>query len=75
MTDVLELLKELNISFEILEHEAVYTVEQAERIVTDIAGTGCKNLFLTAGFARADTRLGHTACRLQRRSTSGDRRS
>ncbi len=51
MRDVLELLKKLNISFEILEHEAVYTVEQAERIVTDIAGTGCKNLFLTDGKA------------------------
>lgn len=46
MKDILEVLKELKIEYKIVEHEAVYTVEEAEAIKTKIAGIGCKNLFL-----------------------------
>lgn len=41
-----EKLKELNISYEIVEHPAVYTVEEAKEKVPKIEGIGCKNLFL-----------------------------
>lgn len=39
-------LKKLNISYELLEHEAVFTVAQATNLKNKIAGSGCKNLFL-----------------------------
>ena len=39
-------LKELNISYELLEHEAVFTVAQATNLKNKIVGSGCKNLFL-----------------------------
>ena len=39
-------LKELNIDYEIVEHEAAYTVEEAKEKVPYIEGIGCKNLFL-----------------------------
>jgi len=42
-----ELLNELDIQYEEIEHEAVYTVEEANRIESMIDGIGCKNLFLT----------------------------
>lgn len=45
-----ELLKQLddwNIGYELKEHKAVYTVEEAQTIEDQLAGTGCKNLFLT----------------------------
>lgn len=42
-----EILMQLNIEFEEIEHEPVFTVEQAKSIVNKIDGTGCKNLFLT----------------------------
>lgn len=45
--DVLELLKKLEIKYDILEHKAVYTVEEAKCIKGMIEGQGCKNLFLT----------------------------
>lgn len=41
-----EKLTELNISYEEVEHPAVYTVEEAQEKVPQIAGIGCKNLFL-----------------------------
>ena len=40
------LLKELNISYELHHHEAVYTVAESEKIDAKIAGTHCRNLFL-----------------------------
>ncbi len=39
-------LKELNIDYEIVEHEAAYTVEEAKEKIPYIEGIGCKNLFL-----------------------------
>lgn len=39
-------LKELNIDYEIVEHEAAYTVEEAKEKVPYIEGIWCKNLFL-----------------------------
>lgn len=41
-----ELLKELEIYFEEIEHEAVFTVSEAEKLKEQIVGVGCKNLFL-----------------------------
>lgn len=42
-----EILNELNIKYDEIEHDAVYTVEEANRIESMIEGIGCKNLFLT----------------------------
>jgi len=42
-----DILKKLNIEYEEVEHEAVFTVEEAQTIKNVIKGTGCKNLFLT----------------------------
>lgn len=47
MAELYRLLKMLGISYEEIEHEAVYTIEQAQRIKRMIDGAGCKNLFLT----------------------------
>jgi len=44
--EVYEVLKKLDISFTYHEHPPVYTVEEAEKHWTSIAGTHCKNLFL-----------------------------
>lgn len=41
------ILAELGIQYEETVHPPVYTVEQAQKIQLKIAGTGCKNLFLT----------------------------
>lgn len=41
-----EKLEELNITYEKVEHSAVYTVEEAKEKVPKIDGLGCKNLFL-----------------------------
>lgn len=46
MTNIEQKLKELEITFEKVEHQAVYTVEEAKEKVPQIAGLGCKNLFL-----------------------------
>lgn len=46
MDKVIEVLKKLNIEYEIIEHAPVYTVEEAENIENMIDGVGCKNLFL-----------------------------
>lgn len=45
--DLYELFKKLNISYEEIEHVAVYTVEEAKLVEEAITGVGCKNLFLT----------------------------
>ncbi len=38
---------QLNIKFEEIKHEPVFTIKQAQTIKNKIDGTGCKNLFLT----------------------------
>lgn len=42
---VLTILKELNIDYRLTEHDAVPTVEAAEKFWKDIEGMHCKNLF------------------------------
>lgn len=42
-----DIFKKLDIEFEEIEHEPVFTIEQAKTIKNRIKGTGCKNLFLT----------------------------
>lgn len=42
-----DILKKLNIEYEEIEHEPVFTIEQAQFIKSKIAGVGCNNLFLT----------------------------
>lgn len=42
-----DILKKINIEFNEIEHEPVFTVEQAQVVKEKIEGTGCKNLFLT----------------------------
>ena len=46
--DILEILDALGINFQILEHEAVFTVDQSRqlRIFEKLGGQPCKNLFL-----------------------------
>lgn len=45
--NIYEILKGLNIQYEEIEHEKVFTVEQAQNVKSKIEGIGCKNLFLT----------------------------
>lgn len=42
-----EILDKLEIKYELLEHEAVYTVDEAKKLDNMLDGIGCKNLFLT----------------------------
>ena len=44
--EVYGLLREKDISFEKLEHEAVYTMEDMDKAGITAKGTVCKNLFL-----------------------------
>lgn len=44
---IYEILEKLNIIYQEIEDQAVYTVEQAKKIEKGIEGIGCKNLFLT----------------------------
>lgn len=46
MKDIYEVLKNLNIQYEEISHELVYTVEEAKKISENINGVGCKALFL-----------------------------
>lgn len=46
VNEIYEFLEKLNIDYEKLEHEPVYTVEEAQNIKGKIQGIGCKNLFL-----------------------------
>lgn len=45
--NIFKILDDLKISYDMLEHQAVYTVEEAKQIKNMIEGLGCKNLFLT----------------------------
>lgn len=45
--DLYKILKNLNIKYTEVEHEAVFTAAAAQKIKDMIKGTGCKNLFLT----------------------------
>lgn len=45
--DIFKILDELKIKYDVLEHQAVYTVEEAKQLENMIEGLGCKNLFLT----------------------------
>lgn len=47
--DLYYILQKLNIEYRKIEHEAVFTVEQIQKLHLEISGTGCKNLFLTDG--------------------------
>ena len=42
-----EILDKLEIKYELLEHDAVYTVDEAKKLDNMLEGIGCKNLFLT----------------------------
>ena len=44
--DILKYLDNHAISYDKYEHEAVYTVEEAQRFTSHIPGVHCKNLFL-----------------------------
>jgi len=46
LKDVLDLLKSKNISYEIIEHEEVHTIEDMEKLGLLEKGYICKNLFL-----------------------------
>jgi len=46
MEVVLDTLNKLNINYKLKEHEAVFTVAEADEFWTDIEGAHCKNLFL-----------------------------
>ena len=45
--ELYKILNNLNIKYKEIEHEPVYTIEQAKNIKGKIKGNGCKNLFLT----------------------------
>lgn len=45
--DIFTVLQELNIDYKLLDHHAVYTVEEAKKLENMLEGVGCKNLFLT----------------------------
>lgn len=45
--DLYTVLADLEIAYEEVEHDPVYTVKQAQSIKSRISGVGCKNLFLT----------------------------
>lgn len=45
--DIFKILDELKIKYDVLEHQAVYTVEEAKQLEDMIEGLGCKNIFLT----------------------------
>ena len=44
--EVYKVLKELNIIYNIYEHEAVFTVEEAKKLDLNMNAAECKNLFL-----------------------------
>lgn len=46
MKEYFELFQKLDISYEIYNHEAVYTSKEADLISKNFHGIGCKNLFL-----------------------------
>lgn len=44
--NIYDVLKELKIAYEEIEHEAVYTIEESLNVTNSLGGIGCKNLFL-----------------------------
>lgn len=46
MNDLYETFKQLNIQYEEIEHEPIFTIEEAKAISRNIEGKGCKSLFL-----------------------------
>ncbi len=52
MTDIYELFAQHDIQYERYDHPAVYTVEEAGRLVPDLPGAKTKNLFLRDGRGR-----------------------
>lgn len=44
--DIYKILDELNITYNLIKHNAVYTVEEAEKELPNLSGNHCKNLFL-----------------------------
>jgi Ala-tRNA(Pro) deacylase len=46
MKEVYNELEKFKISYEKVDHEAVFTVEQSQKIKEKMDGIGCKNLFL-----------------------------
>jgi Ala-tRNA(Pro) deacylase len=44
--DLYKILKELNIAYDEIEHEEIYTIEEALQIECSLDGVGTKNLFL-----------------------------
>lgn len=46
MDEIFKTLNNLNIEYEVVNHEPVFTVTEAQKIKEKIAGIGCKNLFL-----------------------------
>lgn len=46
MNDIYKILEELGIRYDKIEHEPVYTVEEADKVSEQIKGAQCKNLFL-----------------------------
>ncbi len=44
---IYDVLNELNITYEEVNHNPVYTARESQKIKMDISGIGCKNLFLT----------------------------
>lgn len=46
MDEIFKTLNDLNIEYEVVNHEPVFTVTEAQKIKEKIAGIGCKNLFL-----------------------------
>lgn len=45
--DLYKLLQDLDIAYEEQDHEAVFTVAQAQALKARLSGCGCKNLLLT----------------------------
>jgi Ala-tRNA(Pro) deacylase len=45
-SDVMRVLDDLGIPYRSYDHQAVFTVEEAEKVEHDIPGTHCRNLFL-----------------------------
>ncbi len=46
MRDILNVLDQLGIKYDLMEHKAVFTVDEAKTIDNQLSGVGCKNLFM-----------------------------
>ena len=44
--DIFQVLKDLNIPFELQEHKAIYSEEDSKDVVITLEGTDVKNLFV-----------------------------